>query len=150
MEWDRDICSHIASIVHDLPSSDNPNASIETEAPAEHVLQDRETHASQLRQAWDEADIEPLLGEVQAARYRMLAAERDLRLLLAYAREFVLPRPYPLEDLARASGMSISGVRTAYDDDDIDAVATVTGMKSKAHSSPATRRRRTRKNGSVN
>jgi AraC-like DNA-binding protein len=59
----------------------------------------------------------------------MLAAERDLRLLLAYAREFAEPRPYRLEDLARAAGMSISGVRTAYDHDEITQVAEMTGLQ---------------------
>ena len=32
---------------------------------------------------------------------------------------FIRPRSYRLEDLARAAGMSISGVRTAYDADEI-------------------------------
>lgn len=56
------------------------------------------------------------------ARDQRLAAERDRRLLLAYAREFTDPRPYRLEDLARAAGMSVSGVRTAYDHDEITAI----------------------------
>src|SRR6266700_3352536 len=71
---------------------------------------------------------DPLLAVVERARDRMLAAERDLRLLLAYAREFAEPRPYRLEDLARAAGMSISGIRTAYDDDQIGEVTAITGL----------------------
>ena len=52
-----------------------------------------------------------------------------MRLLIAYGREFTRPRPYRLEDLARAAGMSISGVRTAYDDDEIAEVARLTGAR---------------------
>jgi AraC-like DNA-binding protein len=59
----------------------------------------------------------------------MLAAEARMRLLIAYGREFTRPRPYRLEDLARAAGMSISGVRTAYDDDEVAEVARLTGAR---------------------
>jgi hypothetical protein len=51
-----------------------------------------------------------------------------MRRLLAYGREFTRPRPYRLADLADASGMSISGVRTAYDDHEIQQVAQATGL----------------------
>jgi hypothetical protein len=64
-----------------------------------------------------------LLSAVRDARQRRDQAERDLRLLLAYAREHVTPRPYRLADLAEAAGMSISGIRTAYNRDDIDHAA---------------------------
>ena len=49
-------------------------------------------------------------------------ADRDIRLLLAFAREVVTPRPYRLADLAEATGMSISGVRTAYTAADVDLI----------------------------
>ena len=44
-------------------------------------------------------------------------------------REFTRPRPYRLEDLARAAGMSISGVRTSYDDDEVAEVTRLTGAR---------------------
>ncbi|WP_436523390.1 hypothetical protein [Actinoplanes sp. HUAS TT8] len=57
-----------------------------------------------------------------------LRAQRDvidcqMRRVVAYAREHVKPRPYPLADLAEASGLSISGVRTFYSPDDTALVA---------------------------
>ena len=52
-----------------------------------------------------------------------------MRLLIAYGREFVGPRPYTLDGLAQAAGMSISGVRTSYDDDEIAEVAALTGAR---------------------
>ncbi len=44
----------------------------------------------------------------------MLQVAARMRLLIAYGREFTRPRPYRLEDLARAADISISGIRTAY------------------------------------
>jgi hypothetical protein len=85
--------------------------------------------AENLRLAWDEGGEDPLLTTLAQARSWMLAAERDMRLLIAYAREFAEPRPYRLDDLARAAGMSISGVRTAYDHDEITQVAEITGLQ---------------------
>jgi hypothetical protein len=55
-----------------------------------------------------------LLAALAEARRRQDQAARDMRLLLAYAREIVTPRPYRLADLADATGRSISGIRTAY------------------------------------
>jgi hypothetical protein len=70
---------------------------------------------------------DPLLAALIDARERKQRANRDIRLLLAYAREHVQPRPYRLADLAHAAGMSISGVRTAYTQADIDHAARLTG-----------------------
>lgn len=64
-----------------------------------------------------------LLSALQDARQRKDAADRDLRLLLAYAREIITPRPYRLADLAQAAGTSISGVRTAYNQVDVENAA---------------------------
>jgi hypothetical protein len=60
-----------------------------------------------------------LLAALVDARRRKDQAARDMRLLLAYAREIVTPRPYRLADLAQATGLSISGIRTAYTASDI-------------------------------
>ena len=75
------------------------------------------------------SDDDPLLTEIRNARRRKLQAEQDLRTLIAYGREFTRPRPYRLEDLARAAGMSISGIRTAYDEDEIAEVSRLTGTR---------------------
>jgi hypothetical protein len=66
---------------------------------------------------------DPLLNGIRQARRRKLQAEEDLRTLVAYAREFVRPRPYRLIDLAEAAGMSVSGVRTVYAPSDVERVA---------------------------
>jgi hypothetical protein len=72
---------------------------------------------------------DPLLTTLAGLRHQRLEAEMTSRLLVAYGREFVRPRPYRLIDLAEAAGMSISGIRTAYGDDEIDQVAKALGRK---------------------
>jgi hypothetical protein len=66
---------------------------------------------------------DPLLLALRDVSQRKEQADRDLRLLLAYAREIITPRPYRLADLAEAAGMSISGVRSAYNQDDVERAA---------------------------
>ena len=65
---------------------------------------------------------DPLLAAIRDARHRREQADREIRLLIAYAREAITPRPYRLADLAAAAGMSISGVRTAYTTADVEYV----------------------------
>ena len=71
---------------------------------------------------------DPLLATLAAVRRQRLELEAATRRLLAYGREFARPRPYRLIDLADAAGMSISGIRTAYDQDDIRQVQAATGL----------------------
>jgi hypothetical protein len=79
---------------------------------------------------------DPVLAALRAARTRRDQADRDIRILLAYARELAAPRPYRLADLAQATGRSISGVRTAYTPADIDTarriVHSISGLQAAA------------------
>src|SRR5437588_1163051 len=75
-------------------------------------------HLRPVNTAWQDDD--PVLAALRAARIRRDQADRDIRILLAYARELTTPRPYRLADLAEAAGKSISGIRTAYTAADID------------------------------
>jgi hypothetical protein len=76
-------------------------------------------HLRSVSATWQDGD--PVLAALRAARARRDQADRDIRILLAYARELTTPRPYRLADLAEATGKSISGVRTAYTAADVDA-----------------------------
>ncbi len=76
---------------------------------------------------------DPLLAALVDAAQRRQRAGDDLRLLLAYAREHVQPRPYRLADLAKAAGMSISGIRTAYTQADIEQAARLTSGARSRH-----------------
>lgn len=72
---------------------------------------------------------DPLLTTLAGLRRQRHDLDAAMRRLLAYGREFTRPRPYRLADLADASGMSISGVRTAYDAHEIQQVAQATGLR---------------------
>lgn len=62
-----------------------------------------------------------VLGDLAEISSRIAELERLRRELIAYARHHARPRPYLLKDLAHATGMSISGVRSAYTRADVDA-----------------------------
>jgi hypothetical protein len=66
-----------------------------------------------------------LLSALAEARRHREDADFQIRVLLAYARELVAPSPYRLADLAQAAGMSISGVRAAYDSRHIEHAARI-------------------------
>ena len=76
---------------------------------------------------------DPLLAALADAAKRKEQSDHQIRLLLAYAREHVQPRPYRLADLAQAAGMSLSGIRTAYTQADIDQAAALTGGARSRH-----------------
>jgi hypothetical protein len=88
-------------------------------------------HLRPVDATWQATD--PVLAALRAARQRRDQADRDIRILLAYARELAIPRPYRLADLAEATGKSISGVRTAYTAADVDAARRILHDISGAH-----------------
>jgi AraC-like DNA-binding protein len=86
---------------------------------AEEAWRDREDLAERLRLHLQEEGSDPLLSTLADLAAQRLRLEADMRLLMAYGRCFTAPRPYKLIDLARATGLSISGVRIAFTDDEI-------------------------------
>ena len=88
-------------------------------------------HLHPVDTAWQDRD--PVLAALRAARARRDQADRDIRILLAYARELTAPRPYRLADLAEATGKSISGTRTGYTTADVDAARRILHDISGAH-----------------
>ncbi|MFI5688214.1 hypothetical protein [Streptomyces sp. NPDC051636] len=95
----------------------------------DQALKDRQEYADSLDALCDDLKEDPLLVALGNARARKESAELEIRQLLAYAREFHGDRPYKLEPLAEASGMSVSGIRTAYKDSELDAVTLQVGRK---------------------
>ncbi|MER7057627.1 hypothetical protein [Streptomyces sp. NPDC000351] len=74
----------------------------------------RTHYADNLEAAALGTDGDPLILALEHARTQKEEADRRIRLLLAYAREFQPVRRYPLRELAQASGYTTSGVTTAY------------------------------------
>ncbi|ASU77264.1 hypothetical protein CDG81_01875 [Actinopolyspora erythraea] len=127
----RDIFDDMAAFAHPLPSSPTqappPEGFDET---VKELLEQREDYAANLRAASDAEDIDPLLAEIHKVRHQREHYDRLLRQLVAYGREFVGPRPYPLAMLASAAGLgSHSSARTFYSEKDITDVAATTGAK---------------------
>jgi hypothetical protein len=90
----------------------------------------------------DDVDVDPLLAELGRMRQERDACERRMRQLVAYGREFVGPRPYPLAALA-AGLANHSSARGFYGADAISEVAALTGAKQRRqppHRPPATTR----------
>jgi hypothetical protein len=120
----NDTFADIAALLNPMPAHTDDNDEFYGDM-AEGVLREREELAEALRLAWDEGEEDPLLSMLERLRAQRLRLEADMRLLIAYGRSFTHPRPYKLIDLANAAGMSISGVRTAYDAGEIDQVAEI-------------------------
>jgi hypothetical protein len=131
-----DICADIAAVLNPMPAPADPEQDDDWGAPAARVADEREEEAQQLRLAWEEGGIDPLLSTLAGLRAQRLRLEADMRLLIAYARRFTHPRPYKLIDLAEAAGMSISGVRIAYDDDELGQLAELLGRTLAAEGQP--------------
>jgi hypothetical protein len=123
----HDMCADIAALLNPMPAPiDDGEPEDESFAyVAEDAWREREEMAEGLRMSWAEEDVDPLLSTLASLRNRRLQLEADMRLLIAYGRCFTHPRPYKLIDLANAAGMSISGIRTAYDGDEIDQAAQI-------------------------
>jgi hypothetical protein len=125
-----DICVDIAAVLNPVPvpaDTEREDAGDAQSALVEHAWEEREEEARQLRLSWEEGGIDPLLATLARLRAQRLRLEADMRLLVAYARRFTHPRPYKLIDLAEAAGMSISGVRIAYDEEDLGQLAEILG-----------------------
>jgi hypothetical protein len=95
----------------------------------EAAWREREDLAERLRHSWQEGGNDPLLSTLAELRSELLQVEESMRLLMAYGRCFTYPRPYKLIDLARAAGLSISGVRIAFTDDEIYRAAEILGRR---------------------
>jgi hypothetical protein len=62
---------------------------------------------------------DPLLLGLERLRLQRNEIEQQMILLVAYMRENIKPRPYTLQQIADAAGLSVSGTRTFYDDEDV-------------------------------
>ena len=123
-----DVCDEVAAILVPYPEWAGRDADTYAVVFAA-AHEERVALAEELRAAWDEDGQDPVLHALHQAHRRLAEAERDRRRLLAYACSFVRPRPYPLPDLGSAAGLSASAVRSAYLQDDTDAVADLVGRR---------------------
>lgn len=115
----------IAAILSPLPAFGPDDDPMTVDAVTEQVLAERTDTVQGLEAAWDQDGADLLLDTLAHLRRQRLRLEEQMRLLVAYGRHFTPVRPYRLTELAEAVGMSISGVRTSYDGDELDTVAAI-------------------------
>lgn len=118
-----DLIGDIAAIRTPLPQPGTVTPAELYDDAFTQAHQTRLDDAADLQAQCDGLEEDPLLIALGNARARKEAADAEIRHLLAYGREFHGDRPYKLEPLAHASGMTPSGIRTAYTGREIDAVA---------------------------
>jgi hypothetical protein len=108
----------LAAILEPPPPRDCTNEHGEYDAWIEQL----EDHAASAQLLAGEHDVDPLLQALEHLRRRRNEIEQQMILLVAYMREKVKPRPYTLQQIADAAGLSVSGTRTFYDADDVQTV----------------------------
>lgn len=117
------VISDIAAIRHPMPVPGSVTPADLYPDACEQAGRQRADDELHLEAASDGLEMDPLLLALEEARARRRAADAEIRRLLAYGREFHGARPYRLESLAEASGMTPSGVRTAYGENEVEEVA---------------------------
>ncbi|WP_327341133.1 hypothetical protein [Streptomyces europaeiscabiei] len=116
------LIDELAAVLCPLPE---PGSVIPEEAfpdAYEAAERERSEYASNLEAASLGIEADPLILALEEARAQREAADRRVRLVLAYAREFQPASRYPLRELGPASGYTPSGVTTAYDAQQIELV----------------------------
>ncbi|WP_159401174.1 hypothetical protein [Streptomyces sp. NRRL B-24484] len=74
-------------------------------------------------------DHDPLLAALEDLVAIKKAADEQIRLLLAYGRVYVTPRPHTLETLGQAASLTPSGVSRAFGAKEVLAVGDLTGRR---------------------
>ena len=122
----------VEEIAHELAKILIPNITIGTgedskeyEARLKALREQRRTITADLMMAARASTSEdPVLAKLDELAAQKRDIQQQMRLILAYAREFVRPEPYRLRALAEAADMSISGARTAYTPEDVATIST--------------------------
>ena len=106
----------LAAILEPPPRPDSTNEHGEYDA----WIKDLEDRAAGIQFLTHEHGADPLLQALEHLRRRRNEIEQQMILLVAYMREKVKPRPYTLQQIADAAGLSVSGTRTFYDAGDVE------------------------------
>lgn len=113
---DHDV--ELAALLEPPPPPDCTNENGEYDA----WITELEGRAAGIQFLADEEGVDPLLHTLEHLRRRRNEIEQQMIFLVAYMREKVKPRPYTLQQIAAAAGLSISGTRTFYDSEDVQII----------------------------
>ncbi|UXY32383.1 hypothetical protein [Streptomyces sp. HUAS TT20] len=112
----------LAALLHPMPEPGSVTPDDCFSDACDQVERERKDYADNLEAAAFGTEGDPVILALEQARAEKEEADRRIRRILAYAKEFQPPRRYILDELGRASGYSISGVRTAYTPEEIGLV----------------------------
>jgi hypothetical protein len=114
--------NELAAVLYPLPTPGSVSPEDCFDDACEQTEDLRKQYADNLEAAALGTDGEPLILALEQARAQKEDADRRIRRILAYAREFYPPRRYPLRELGEASGYTTSGVNAAYGAQEIQLV----------------------------
>ncbi|MFI6340519.1 hypothetical protein [Streptomyces sp. NPDC050535] len=125
-----DLVNELAALLCPLPEPGSVTPEDCFPDAFEEAERERSQYADNLEAAAFATEGDPLILALEQAQAQKEEADRRIRLILAYAREFQPGRRYPLRELGQASGYTTSGTYTAYGTAEIDLV------QSRIHRSP--------------
>ncbi|MEV6318979.1 hypothetical protein [Streptomyces sp. NPDC051776] len=112
----------IAALRFPMPQPGDVRPADAYDDACEQVAAQREEAATNLEAASEGLDEDALLLALKDITARRNALDAEMRRLLAYGREFHGKRAYELDPLAEATGLTASGVRTAYGQAEVEQV----------------------------
>lgn len=122
----NDLCESVAMLLVPTPTAVEQCG--DPDAVLSALLEERRAIAERLWTTWEGTDEDPLLVALAEAHARRRQADHEVRLLMAFGREFVRPRPYTLDVLAEAGCLSASGAKTSYKAHHVAEVAAALGL----------------------
>jgi len=123
------LIEELAALRHPLPEPGTFTPEDCYDDACAQVVEQRKRVALRLEPASDGLETDPPLLALQDLKAQQEAVDAQIRRLLAYGREFHGSRPYELKELARHAGYSLSGVRTAYGEQEVRQVAAQIGRE---------------------
>ncbi|MFI6736921.1 hypothetical protein ACIBI9_28680 [Nonomuraea sp. NPDC050451] len=129
----REMLTDLAAIRHPMPVAtehdDTTSESFDTAVAA--IEEARAAFVESLDAAWNASGpgFDPLLTTIEDLVVVKKDADTQIRLLLAYGRAYVAPRPYTLEILGQAADLSPSGASRAFGADEVVEVGDRTGLR---------------------
>ncbi|MFE2541715.1 hypothetical protein [Actinacidiphila glaucinigra] len=113
-----------------FPEGDPTPQAVRSDA-VDHAFRSRSAFLQQWADAASDRgpDHDALLAALEDLVAIKNAADEQIRMLLAYGRVYVTPRPHTLETLGEAAGLTPSGVSRAFGAKEVLAVGELTGRR---------------------
>ncbi|MCP2357733.1 hypothetical protein HD597_004753 [Nonomuraea thailandensis] len=126
----KEIARELAKLLIPLPQRERDESNDQFGERLKLAWKQRHTLTGELLMSARASELDdPVLARLNELKIQKEDIQRQIRLIVAYSREFIRPEPYRLKTLATATGLSISGTRTIYSSDDVALIATRIGRQ---------------------